>query len=169
MRIRCFRCGVRTGQLDLTRSTSTGPTESGLGKRRAAPGSYDQKRPGKGDQDVVGEKQTHKPLTPLPGTSQTLARGLLNEEMNKGTPSGAPCISSPAFLSITACLQRAQREETGGNPSSPECVSSAPSSPFPGSLIQNFRVQHPLGLSSSHELQGLGFGTLLTARLGPAL
>lgn len=63
----------------------------------------------------------------------------------------ATCTQNPVFLSITACLQRAQREETGGNPSSPQCVSLALSIYFSESLTQNFRVQHPQGLSSSCE------------------
>lgn len=44
--IRCFRCGVRTGQLGLTRVTSTGTTEHGLGKLRTAQGSDEQERLG---------------------------------------------------------------------------------------------------------------------------
>lgn len=83
--------------------------------------------------------------------------------MNKGTPGGATCTQSPAFLRITACLQRAQRGETGGTPAAQHVppVPSVLSSSFSGSLIQNFSVQHSLGLSSSHELQGLGFRTSL--------
>lgn len=87
----------------------------------------------------------------MPGTSKTLAEGLLNEYMNKGTRGVATCTQNPVFLSIIACLQRAQREETGGNPSSPQCVSLAPSSYISESLTQNFRVQHPQGLSSSYD------------------
>lgn len=38
--------------------------------------------------------------------------------------------------------------------------------PFSGPLIQNSRIKHPLGLSSSRELQGLGFRTSLMAGRG---
>lgn len=41
MRIRCFRCGVRAGQRDLTGPTFTGPTQSGPGKQNRL-GSSDQ-------------------------------------------------------------------------------------------------------------------------------
>ena len=48
MRVRCFRSGVRTGQLGLTRPTSTDPTKHSLGKLRTAQTSDEQERSGKG-------------------------------------------------------------------------------------------------------------------------
>lgn len=55
----------------------------------------------------------------MPDTTQTQAEGLLKEQMNKGIPGEATCTQRSAFLGITACLHRAQTEETGGDSSSP--------------------------------------------------
>ena len=69
----------------------------------------------------------------------------------------------PSSASLLAC--RGLREEAGRNPSGSMC-SPARSGPFSGPLIQNSRIKHPPGLSSSHELQGLGFRTALMAGRG---